>query len=105
MAPVFVVLDAFDECLKWREEIVSIVGQLYDSGVRVYITTQPHLLDHLLVKPLQGAVRQEISASESDIKDYVEKNLQPGLDKKLKGETIRTVFSGVDGMYNLSHPR
>jgi hypothetical protein len=104
LADVYVFLDAFDECQSAHHpNIVSLIQNLNESGIRVYITMRDFLLGSGLfttfnVEPLR------ISADEDDVKKFVEfrlKERMPLITKDLQTSIIQSVTGGIDGMYPL----
>ena len=99
---VVVMLDAFDECdAQQHPDILSLVQQFCDSGIKVYITTRPHLLDHLK-EEFQWASILKISARNDDVQKYL--TWQLGRRKKrvsgdLKEKITQTISGGAHGMY------
>jgi hypothetical protein len=98
---IYVLLDAFDECQPkhhWR--VVSLIQNLNENGIRVYITMRDYLsMSNLFmnfhVKPLQ------ISAHESDMKKFVEFELKDRINSMpndLPTAIINKVVDGIDGM-------
>lgn len=83
-----------------REKILSIVEKFNEREIRVYITTQPHLLKDLTAKPpLDRVVIRKIRASERDIEDYVRKNLPTKeINEDLRTEIATKISSESDGM-------
>jgi hypothetical protein len=98
---LFVFLDAFDECdptLRW--DIVWIIKHLHERRIKVWVTTQPRHLDELRMEGLDDAIESKVKAQETDVTRYLSgrlKNVKG--DNELKAEIIRTISSGVDGMY------
>jgi hypothetical protein len=99
---VFVFLDAFDECEPTlRGDIVSIIRRLHDAKIKVWVTTQPRLLDDLETEGLNDAIRAEIIAKETDVARYIKGRLfNVKIDNRLKTEILDMISSGVDGMYH-----
>lgn len=109
--PVFVILDGFDECsLTLRGKIISLLTRFYDCGMRIYITTRPYLLKDLTNGPLKGATVMKITAHPEDAKSYIRERLRnPYCDEPLMSEIMKTIISGMGGMYQrpilISKPR
>ena len=98
---VFVLLDAFDECLNMddRIKLVSHLQQLNGSGVKLYITTREQLADDLQ-RDFPRAYTIEISAQEGDVQLYLETKLSTrNLKPKLKEEIIAKIKEAAKGMY------
>jgi len=75
LKPVFLILDGMDECPSHlREKILEFGKEFTVSGGKVFLTTQPYVLDELL-QGTASSLAVEIIANESDIRDYVEHNL------------------------------
>ena len=102
--PVFVMLDAFDECsFALRGKVISLLTQFHDSGMRIYITTRPYLLEDLTTGPFNGASTMKITANPEDVESYIRERLRnPYCDECLMTEIVKTVTSGIDGMYTRS---
>jgi hypothetical protein len=98
---VFVFLDAFDECdPTLRADVVSIVKQLHEAKVKVWVTTQPGRLEDLATEGLNDAIKAELKAKETDVASYIRSRLpKNSIEKKLRMEIVDTISSGVDGMY------
>jgi hypothetical protein len=97
---VLVVLDAFDECdLRQQGRMVSIIHQLCSVGIRVFITTRPHILPDL--EQFKDAKLMEIKANEDDIENYLTRELQnrPRLSDSFKREVIKKIKSKARAMY------
>lgn len=98
---VFVFLDAFDECdPSLRGDIVSIIKHLHERKMKVWVTTQPRQLDELITEGLDDAIKAQVKAKETDVTRYLSGRLtNVKADNELKALIIRTISSGVDGMY------
>lgn len=97
---VFRIIDAFDECREGqRPSMVSCLQQLYESGMRLFLTSRSHLLEEL--KRSFEAIDCKIIAQDDDIKKYLEQNLRhkSGLHSELKAEIIKKIADGVSGKY------
>jgi len=99
--PVFVMLDAFDECsLTLRGKVISLLAQFRHAGMRIYITTRSYLLEDLTTGPFNGASTMKITAHHEDVKSYIVERLRnPYCDEHLMAEIVKTIISGMDGMY------
>jgi hypothetical protein len=100
---VFVMIDAFDECgqiERQREKIVSVLQSLSESAVKVFVTTQPHLLDNLTSK--HPSTRLKIRAEKTDIQKYVKSHLSKEVSKQLENDIIKTICTESDGMYYIA---
>jgi hypothetical protein len=96
---VFVMIDAFDECgqiERQREKIVSALRSLSES-LKVFITTQPHLLGDLTSE--HSSTTLQIRADKTDIEKYVRSNLPKRVSKQLENDIITTICAESDGMY------
>jgi hypothetical protein len=99
---VFLLIDAFDECLEARRpELLVHLQRFYEAGLRLFLTTRSHLL-HQLEKKLQCAAKLEIYAQENDVQKYLTESLQEKvgyLDDKLQHKIVERISMGVDGKY------
>jgi hypothetical protein len=104
LANVYVLLDGFDECQSAHyPEVISLIQNLNQSGIRVYITMRDFLLKSGLFTEFNTEVL-EIRADEGDVKKFVESKLKkqrPPLTDDLQAAIIRKVTNGIDGMYAL----
>ena len=94
------MIDAFDECGqidRQREKIVSALQSLSESAVKVFVTTQPHLLHDLTLE--HSSTTLEIRADKTDIEKYVRSNLPKRVSKQLENDIISTICEESDGMY------
>lgn len=69
--PVFVVLDALDECdeNKNRRSMLWLLQRLMSTAVRTFVTSRPHCPD--INDMLTPCTQIEIEASESDIRAFL----------------------------------
>ena len=98
---VFAMVDAFDECSqvgRQPEKIISALQALSDSGVKMFITTQPHLLGDLIS---DSSITLQIRADETDIERYVRSNLPRRVSKELEDDIVSTICAESDGMYTV----
>jgi hypothetical protein len=108
---VFIIVDAFDECEESeRRQVMNVLEKLPNSKLRLCVTGRPVVLDfenydkndHMGVW-LKGARRQQISANETDVVNYLEKELNdPSLgsdevSKRRKKGIVREIASRMDG--------
>jgi hypothetical protein len=96
---VFVMIDAFDECGqvgRQPEKIVLALQSLSNSGIKIFITTQPHLLGDLRS---DSSTILEIRADETDIERYIRSNLPSRVSKELEDDIVSTICVKSDGMY------
>lgn len=100
LLPVFIVIDAFDECSpSVREGILSLINSFCQHGFRVCVTTQPHLLNDLILSLPGNTVRLEISANREDVEAWADSRLpKRTLDPQLRANIVRTIGSQCDGL-------
>jgi len=96
------MLDAFDECdAQQHPDIISLIQQFCDSGMKVYVTTRHHLLEYLKAE-FQWATIMKISAKNDDVRTYLTWQLskkKKRISDDLKAKIIRTISSKAHGMY------
>jgi hypothetical protein len=100
----FVVLDAFDECgEEERDTLVIYLQQFLVSGVRVYVTTRPHLRDPL-VEFFGRSSLLEITADAADIEVFVKESLKGKRvsDSVLKEDILNVIRQADAKEYALS---
>ena len=101
-SPVFVLLDAYDECLEVeRVKLISHLKNFYKSGVRLYITTRTQFRGELQ-NSFAGAKILEIKANEIDVEIYLRDQLstrKKNLEPKLKEMIIKTIKAGHQQWY------
>ena len=96
---IFVMFDALDECEKQHfGQIIQLIQNLNNSGIRVYATARPHcavLLD-IQTEPLQ------IEAHVEDVKRYIAQELERRKtdvpEPDFRKEIVNEIAPGVDGM-------
>jgi hypothetical protein len=96
---VFVLIDAFDEVnSEYQQNFLSLIQTISQHSIKIMVTSRPHLeVAHELEK---SALRINISATDSDIKEYLstrlskKRQLAPGL----KDTVVEALSSGADGM-------
>lgn len=96
---VFVFLDGLDECTDaQQDEIISLIQQLRESGIRVFLTSRP-VVDYR-VKKLQPFELLPIAADEKDIGIYLNLKLdvEPSLQVELKQAIKDNLTRKADGM-------
>lgn len=98
--PAVVLFDAFDECGNQRRIISELVVPLHKSGIRVCITTRPHVLQDLK-HTFDSATIMEIRAQREDIETYLAHQLEQSqrLNATFKADIIRKLSNHADGMY------
>jgi hypothetical protein len=103
-ANVYVLLDGFDECQSAHyQKVISLIHNLNESGIRVYITMRDFLLKSGLFIEFDMKVLG-IRADDGDVKRFVEfelKKQRPSMADDLQAAIIQKVTSGIDGMYPL----
>lgn len=97
---IYAVFDAMDECSDdHKETILSFFADLEKSGIRLFISTRPHLVENVQdrLKSIQMLI---VSAHESDVQNYVKVKLKKERNKNtaLEIECLK-LATGVEGMY------
>lgn len=95
---VYAVFDAFDECNEsWEQDILSLFAALEKSGIKLLISSRPHLqFDQGQFTSVQNFV---ISADKSDLKNYILSTLKAKKNNSLELEKrCLDLIIGVDGM-------
>jgi hypothetical protein len=101
---VFILIDAYDECLKEDRPLLnSWLQRFSESRIRLFMTTRPHPrgLD-LLAEKLQAVVSLEIKAKDDDVKRYVVEVLEKDpraedLHHDLKKKIVEHISIGTEG--------
>lgn len=108
---VFVLLDAFDECVEdERAKILKALQHLPESNLRLFITSRTRVDNDRLVREdselkkwVQTAVVKQIAASLEDVemclKERIEENARD-LDEEIKQKMVTTIASKIDGQYS-----
>jgi archaellum biogenesis ATPase FlaH len=99
---VFIIIDAFNECLEGEEQekLIQHLRQLHEYGIRLLVTTRPHLKDDL-EKVLPTASFLEVSADESDVETYLRSKLRHyKFRPKLKDDIVQAIKPAAAGMYS-----
>ena len=101
---IFIVLDAFDECLeRERLELVKYLDQFSKFGLRQFLTTRFHVRGFDKVKKALKATDSdilEIEAKEEDVEKYISGKLDDkseDLDEELKTAIVKKISLGVQG--------
>ena len=100
LPPVFLILDALDECedSAARSAILSFLGRLKGHGVRMFLTSR---LD--LPKPMNRAPVINIRAKDSDVDTYVRAKLdeleEEEISQELEEEIVHGIVQNAKGMY------
>ena len=101
---VYLVIDALDECRvgDCRTELLRAF-QAFQASMKLMVTSRPHIED--LIENLAHAAQVKLRAVESDIRDYVHKQLDTrkmkkiiGKDENLREEIVTTIVTGAHGM-------
>lgn len=102
---VFIIIDALDECETSRGYLSALLSQIESlrpsTDLRLFATSR-HIPD--IEEKFKGCLTQEISASEEDVRKYVDGNMSyylPGFAQKnspLKCEIRDELVKVVDGM-------
>ena len=102
---IFVFFDALDESTEeQKEKALELIERLCDAGMRVFLTSQPHLKSR--VEELGPLVRYEIRAQEDDLNAFVRQELvKKKFDKRFphfpaadKEKIQTTLVESADGM-------
>jgi hypothetical protein len=104
---MFVFFDALDEATEdQRVKMLELIGRLCDNGIRVFLTSQPHLKTR--VEELGALVPYEIRAQEMDMDVFIWEELRNKFDKKFpqfplenKEKIRKSLVEDADGMYIL----
>jgi len=98
----FVFLDALDEGSdEQQREVLGLVSRLIEFGMRVFLTSQPHLIP--LVNQIAELSRCPIRANVDDLTAYIEQRMKiqcPLLQPDLKLTILRNLLDGADEMYH-----
>jgi hypothetical protein len=99
-SPVFVLVDAFDECQEAeREKLVAHLQEFYISEVRLYITTRNQFGTELQ-EAFDGAKSLEIKATLADVESYLRKRLSTkDFGSKLTDNIVTTIKDLCKGWY------
>jgi hypothetical protein len=106
---IFVFFDALDETTeKQKEKVLDLIAWLCRSGMRVFLTSQPHLEARVqqLDKQLSTLVPYEIRAQESDLNVFIREELKnkhfdesfPDFPIEDKKKMQKTLIDNADGM-------
>lgn len=101
---IFVFFDALDESTEEQKEMtLELIGRLCDAGMRVFLTSQPHLESQ--VRQVHSLVPYEIRARDRDLNLFILEELSKKLDKRFPHfpvedkEKLRTaLIEKADGM-------
>jgi len=102
--PVFIVLDALDECdaVANRKPILELIKAIKTSPARLVITSRPYPPD---VDEVLGDCPQVlVEASDKDIEKYVKEQIEDNvemrrmLDDELKGLIVKSILQKSQGM-------
>jgi hypothetical protein len=102
LASFMVLFDAFDECNKQGIVHSQLVQRMYNSGIWIFITHRPHILQTPEVD-FKEFTRMEIRAQSEDIENYISQQLgmeerAKSLDGKFKAIIINKIRDEADGM-------
>jgi hypothetical protein len=88
----FIVLfDAFDECKHQGIIWSQLIRQMYDSGIKVFITHRPHVLQSPGTH-FQECTVVEIQAHREDVENYIAQQLEMEEKAQLLSETFKTLI-------------
>lgn len=98
---IVVMFDALDECEKQHfGQIIDLIQNLNDSGIRVYATAREHreTIIYRQLKPQQ----LEIKANVEDVKKYLTQELERRKvdvpEDDFRKEIVNEIADGVQGM-------
>jgi hypothetical protein len=91
------VLDAFDECAEQeRDIVVTYLQHFINSGMKLYVTTRPHLRGYLTESFGTSAKLIEIKADPTDVEKFVTESLTGRRINQALKEGILTVIREAD---------
>jgi hypothetical protein len=101
---IFVFFDALDESTEEQKEMtLELIGKLCDAGMRVFLTSRPHLESD--VRRFVSIVPYEIRAQDVDLDLFIRAELDQEHDERFPGllvedkEQLRaTLIDNADGM-------
>jgi hypothetical protein len=98
---MFVMFDALDECdEKYFGQIVKLIQNLNQDGIRVYATAREHREDAFYQLQSQHL---KIEADIQDVEKYLVQELEQRKtdvpDPEFRQEIVKEIAQGVDGMY------
>ena len=102
--PVFIVLDALDECDAEanRKPILELITAIKSSQARLLVTSRPYPSD--VDEVLGGCPQVLVEASDKDIEKYVLEQLEENvetrrmLDDELKQLIVKSILDKSQGM-------
>jgi hypothetical protein len=92
---IYVLIDALDELdTELRPAFLSFIRRLSQLSIKTMVTSRPH------VKLMESGLCLQISATDSDIKQYIKYRLNKKiqLSSDLKTEVLEALNTGADGM-------
>jgi hypothetical protein len=94
----FVFLDGLDECTtETQDKIVILIRRFCESGVRVFLTSQPQLIS--LVTAVGTFESMEIIADKNDLKTYIKQRFDsPRNNATLEEPLLNQLIEGAEGM-------
>jgi hypothetical protein len=75
LVSLIVLFDAFDECKQQGIIFFQLVRQMYNSGIKVFITHRPHILQNPGAE-FQECTITEIQAHREDVENYIAQRLE-----------------------------
>jgi hypothetical protein len=90
-ASLIVIFDAFDECKQQGIIWSQVVRQMYNSGIKIFITHRPHLLLNPEADFNEFTI-MEIRAHREDIENYVAQQVEVEPKTKRLTETFKTTI-------------
>jgi hypothetical protein len=97
LSSVYIILDALDECSsETLNDILSLVHQFKNYGVRVFCTSRPHITN---LRDKLETPTILINANNEDIRNYLTIRVNKGWrhDKRFQGTIIDKLTQGAKG--------
>jgi hypothetical protein len=99
-ASFIVLFDAFDECKQQGVILSQLVRQMYNSGIKVFITHRPHVLQNPKADFNECTV-MEIRARREDVQNYTAQQLDMEEKTKHLAETFKdTIIKEISAQAN-----
>ena len=99
-ASFIVLFDAFDECKQQGVILSQLVRQMYNSGIKVFITHRPHVLQNTKADFNECTV-MEIRARREDVQNYTAQQLDMEEKTKHLAETFKdTIIKEISAQAN-----
>jgi hypothetical protein len=100
----FILLDAFDECVEQeRGTVLTYLQQFLECGIKVYITSRPHLRGFLAESFGTSASLIEIKADPADVEKFVTESLKGRrITQALKEDILKVIQKADTRQYLIS---